>query len=501
MNSYKYIVCAFSFVLMIFSSCKKDYLDTVPSNATSIEEQLSTIKGINTALNGIYRGMYMQYSDQEQDGHPAVMINMDFMGDDAVHSAIGTTYFRGAYRWIDHRSEATDLTYFVWRFYYRLIANANMILAAVDKVDATEGQKKMVIGECLAIRAFSHFMLVQLYAARYYPGLNPQWGVPIQTEFTLTPQPRATVDQVYAQVNKDLDDAIESLTDAPAPINKTHININVAKGIKARVALTMWNWTDAAKYAREAREGLSLMSNADYLKGFNDIDNVEWMWGANQLADQLPTYGSFYAYMSANYNSVHTRSNPKFINYALFDGISQSDIRRRLWWDGEEATAKDFPGVINVATGLPDDSQLRVPKMHRKFLVKDPAVSVGDIPYMRVAEMYLIEAEAKARGGSLRDAYQALLPLAANRDPEYGQSVKSTTLAAIMLQRRIELWGEGFRFLDLKRTYSDLSRYAASGAIPDLVNWRGVAAASPMWTWRIPRREINANPLIIQNTD
>ncbi|RZL98017.1 MAG: RagB/SusD family nutrient uptake outer membrane protein, partial [Pedobacter sp.] len=292
---------------------------------------------------------------------------------------------------------------------------------------------------------------------------------------------------------------IVCLTGAPQPVNKTHININVAKGLKARVALTTANWEVAARYAREAREGLSLMNNADYLKGFNDINNVEWMWGAHQLTDQLPAYGSFFAYMSANYNSVHTRTNAKFMNYLLYDAINVSDIRRKLWWDGQEATAKDFPGVIDVSTGLPDKNQVRAPKMHRKFTVKDPAISVGDIPYMRVAEMYLIEAEAKARGGSLKDAYTALVPLASNRDPEYAASVKSTTIAAIMIQRRIELWGEGFRFLDLKRTYTDLSRYESSGANPDLVNWRGVAAASAMWQFAIPRREINANPLIVRN--
>ncbi|MCD0488588.1 RagB/SusD family nutrient uptake outer membrane protein [Pedobacter sp. MC2016-14] len=490
-------------VSLLIASCKKDYLDTTPTNAISEEEALGSITAINNSLNGTYRAMYMQYSNQEQDGHPAVMIDLDYMGEDVVHTTRGSSYFRDTYRWVDHRTEAGDLPYFVWRMYYKLISNANRILAAVPNVQATADQRRMVVGEALAIRAYSHFQLVQLFARPFYKGasasINPQPGVPILTEFTLTPQPRGTVDEVYAQVNKDLDSAIFSLTGAPQPVNKTHININVAKGLKARVALTMGNWTDAAKYAAEARAGLSLMNNADYLSGFNDINNVEWMWGAHQLTDQLPTYGSFFAYMSANYNSVHTRSNPKVMNYALYEAINASDIRRKLWWDGQESTAKDFPGVIDVSTGLPSTTQVRAPKMHRKFMVKDPAVSVGDIPYMRVAEMYLIEAEAKAKGGSLSAAYAALLPLASNRDPEYAALVTSTSVAAIMIQRRIELWGEGFRFLDLKRTRTALTRNAATGANSSLTNWASVAVDDSKWQWAIPRREINANPLITQN--
>ena len=70
---------------------------------------------------------------------------------------------------------------------------------------------------------------------------------------------------------------------------------------------------------------------------------------------------------------------------------------------------------------------------------------------MRVAEMYLIEAEAKARMGT--GGAEALLPLAENRDPSYVLSTNSgqDLIDEVLLQRRWELWGEGFRFNDLKR--------------------------------------------------
>ena len=490
---------------MVCFSCNKDYLDTDPSDKIDEDEVFANISNVKVALNGVYRGLYRQYSDQEQDGHPAIMINMDYLGEDIVHTASGTSYFRNTYRWIGHTSEVNNLVYFAFRLYYTTIANVNKILDRIDEVPAIQAEKDAIIGECLTLRAFSHFMLVQLYGKRYQDAIPPaaklatdSLGVPVLTTYTEAPQPRQTVDSVYKQVNKDLDKAIALLSVAPSRSSKTHVDVSVAKGIKARVALTSQKWADAAKYAAEARVGYDLMSNSDYLSGFNSLSNSEWMWGANQLADQLPNYGSFFSYMSGNFNSVHTRTNPKIINSQLYAAIKSTDIRKKLWWDGTTADEVNFPGVINVALGGPDTTQLRSIYMHRKFMVKDPAVSVGDIPYMRVAEMYLIEPEAKAEQGKFGEALDVLAILMRNRDASY---VKPSTVSVddILWQRRIELWGEGFRFLDLKRRKLPMSR-RNTGAIGSLANWMAISDVEDRrWQFMIPRREIQNNPYMIQN--
>ncbi|WAC42618.1 RagB/SusD family nutrient uptake outer membrane protein [Pedobacter sp. SL55] len=167
MKKYLSILPVFLFLLTL-GSCKKDYLDTTPSDQIDADKIFDNITNVKVALNGVYRAMYMQYSDQEQDGRPAIMITMDYMGEDIVHTATGTSYFRGAYRWVDHRSELNDLPYFAYRLYYRIIANANIILEGIDRVpDATEAQKNVIKGECLAIRGWAHFMSVQLFGKRY----------------------------------------------------------------------------------------------------------------------------------------------------------------------------------------------------------------------------------------------------------------------------------------------------------------------------------------------
>lgn len=301
MRKFSYIFIYVMMGVLLFSSCKKD-LNTMPTDQISEDAALSTIPNARTALNGIYRALYMQYSGQAEDGHTAMMINMDFMGEDIVHTATGTSYFRGAHRWIDHLSEASALTLFAYRFHYKIIANATQIISRIDEIPGDSGEKNTIKAEAFGLRAWGHFQLVQLFGKRYDASLvpNSQPGVPLVTVPTTDPLPRSSVEEVYKQINKDLDSALANINVNAGAQAKTHLNLASIRGLKARVALTMQNWTEAAQYASLARAGYSLMSREDYLKGFSSMGNSEWMWAANQLPDQLPNFGSFYSYMSAN---------------------------------------------------------------------------------------------------------------------------------------------------------------------------------------------------------
>ena len=119
---------------------------------------------------------------------------------------------------------------------------------------------------------------------------------------------------------------------------------------------------------------------------------------------------------------------------------------------------------------------------------------------MRVAEMYLIEAEAKARLGQA-DAAAVLFALVKTRDTGYTLSTKTgqALVDEIWFQRRIELWGEGFRFYDLKRTNTPLDRSGANHNSTITNGVINVPVTDKRWQWLIPRAEINANPLLKQN--
>ncbi len=488
---------------LTITSCKKDFLVTNPTDQVSQSEAFSSIANAKMALNGLYRVLYLQMANQSEDGQGAMMINLDAMGEDLVWSGNRYTYHKPALRWKDHRNAASVYGKFPYRFYYRVISNANMILDNIDGISGEETEKNTIKAEALAVRAWSHFQLVQLYAKRYVAGVqNTQPGVPILISADGVDQPRSSVEAVYSQINKDLDLSISLFANSVSSV-KTHVSLPVAKGFKARVALTMQDWTNAVKYASEARTGQSLMSQNEYLTNFTNIENSEWLWGSNQLADQLPSFGAFHSYIAGNFNSGFSRVEPKMINSKLYDRLPASDIRKKLWWDGT-ATEKVHFGVRNTSGNVPSDAAV-VKYINRKFMVKDVTSRAGDIPYMRTAELFLIEAEALARMGNRdSDAAQTLYDFVISRDPNYVKSTNTgaTLIEEIMYHRRVELWGEGFRFLDLKRTDSDLDRNGMSNPLISVPNYSTITSAvmfvakastNDLWEFRIPQDELNAN--------
>ncbi|GAB3998726.1 RagB/SusD family nutrient uptake outer membrane protein [Spirosoma daeguense] len=475
-------------------SCEPDYMETTPTNQVSTADAFTTTKNAWAALNGIHRIMYSQiFGTQAQGGQSGNMLYMDIMGEDVVFPNASNTWLLPEYRWINHRNPSAASANYNYTFYYVIIGNANMIIANIDNAAGTDAEKKAIKAEALTYRAWAHFQVVQLYGARFVAGTaNDGLGIPIVLEAKTTPTPRSKVSEVYTQINKDIDEAI-SLFTGYTRMNKSHFDINVAKGIKARIALTQQDYATAATMAKEARASFPLMSNTQYLAGFNDYTNPEWMWSSRIVADQTNFFYSFFAYMSNNYSSTVIRSAPKVMFSALYSKIRATDVRKRLW-DSTGTNTVDFP--------LPLSTFQRFKYHPKKFRVADPSLSIGDVPYMRAAEMYLIEAEALARQGKDADAATALFPLAVNRDPSY---VKSTRTGAalideIMTQRRVELWGEGFRFYDLKRTNAPLNRNGGNHNASYNNGVFEVPANDIRWQFLIPQDEINnTNGVVVQN--
>lgn len=138
--------------------------------------------------------------------------------------------------------------------------------------------------------------------------------------------------------------------------------------------------------------------------------------------------------------------------------------------------------------------------MSRKFAVKDAAgPSLGDVTLLRSSEMYLILAEAYAKAAQPLDAQNTLFVLTSKRDPS---AVKSTNLGTalvdeILVNRRVELWGEGFRYFDLKRLNQALDRTVVPNYVSTSVaEMMKIPAGDVKWEFFIPRSEIEANPNI-----
>lgn len=468
--------------------CKKSYLDTKPSDAITIEQAYASISAVNSALNASYLQTFAFGGGNGNGGHDnfgqkAIDLANDLMGNDMVVHTQGYGWFNADYNYtgwtvpngLGTRSDQA------WAFYYN-----NVLKNAIFLLDGTTGQTGAQIdglrGEALALRAFAYFNLINNFQ-QTYKGNETAKGVPLRLTISSDALGRGTVQEVYTQIIADLTQA-ETLLTGKTRASKERIDVSVVRGLRARVALVMEDWPTAATYAKNARQGYTLMSNAVYnsRSGFSSITNPEWMWGAFIPADKATIFASFFSHMDATEFGYAQLGGQKKITKALYDQIPATDIRKNAF------TA---PGSTNP--NLPDYTQV-------KFRVPNLGSWAADYLYMRAAEMYLIEAEALARqGGKDAEARTVLEALVTPRNPAYTAAGLSGTALVneILLQRRIELWGEGFSLFDIKRLKQGLNRPTGAGnhgapnfnpvvyTLPD---------ASARFLMRIPQRELDNNP-------
>ena len=460
------------------AACSKDYLETAPTASVAEKDLFSTLTGAQTLLDGIHRFTYAYGGAHDKFGQKAIDYAMDCLGEDFYPTERGYGWFVGWYQYIEHRNINSSNTEYVWAYYYDIIQNANLILANIDNISVFETDiplKNNIKAQALTYRAYSHYMLVQLYAERYNfeTGVNTHLGVPIKLVPDAEPLPRSTVAQVYTQVKKDLTDALALFANSSARVNLSHINVNVCNAIAARVALTTGDWANAVTYAKAARSGRTL--EADYTYGFNKA-STEWIWGALLIDEQQTSYASFFSHIDPNFGGYATLGNHKLISTSVYNFMSNTDVRKSLF---KPVGAKPLVGF--------------------KFTGKGGWTN--DYLYIKAGEMYLIEAEAEARRQAYTAAQDALFALISKRDPSY---VKSTLTGEalidhILMHRRADLWGEGQRFLDIKRLNKGMDRRDL-GHNP--AQWNAASnfpAGDKNFVFLIPKQEIDANPNMVQN--
>ena len=498
-NKKTILFAAASVVLSMTASCERDYLNEDPTDSVSESTINASVANLSTVINGMHRNMYRRHNgSQGQGGTIGIMIYMDVLGEDLIFPATGPNWFVSTIRWQDNDNASSGNLFYPYDFYYEQIRMANGVLINAPAATGEQIDKDRLMGEAYAFRALSYFMLNQIYAKRYVPGTaNSQLGMPLRTDLTFDPIPRNTVEENYALINDDLLKAF-ALLNGTTRTNKSHFNSSVVKGLMARVALTQGKFGDAALYAKEARVGFTLMSNAAYKAGFNTYSNSEWMWGYNPIDATTDYFANYMAYMSRNFNSSQIRQAPKVVNRLLFDQFPATDVRTQVI----DPTGK------HLSLNLPSNYS-KYPYTSQKFLSTDSqgavsnSVALGDIPMMRAAELYLIEAEALAKDNKEAQSKLVFTEFETNRNPAYVASTKTgqAYINEVLASRRLELWGEGFRFLDLKRQDLPLDRTGTNFAPVVNNNLVTVPAGDKRWTWLIPQAEIDASQGIVKQNE
>ncbi len=491
----KYIkYTALAALLGLFSGCSDNFFESESGdNITSGQmDNVDPAAGLNGMYAYLYKFDTMGYGDEAQHydyGFHHLVLASDLWGQDMVQysSAYGWYYTdyqfgRGSrgYEYIE--------TFYYWNFFYQLIKSANDVL-----LTATDEAKKEDRGQALAMRAFAYLYLVQMYQ-HTYAGHQDSPAVPIVLETTsqedAANNPRATVSAVYEQIEKDLLEAYTDLANYQRD-NITTIDRSVVSGLLARMYLLKEDWNNAVKYAREARASYGNPETKEELidEGYKDMTkHHSWMFASHLTTDAECVQTSivnFISHISSTAYGYATAGGMfKNISSELYNKIPVNDIRRG-WFADEDFT---YVGGPNGSVALPKYANL-------KYMWVDlEGNNTNDLCYMRAEEMWLIEAEALAMGGDISGAKSLLEQFVKTRQADYvcnatdAQSIQNEC----WLQRRIEFWGEGMSWFDLKRLKKPIVRiYEGTNHNTDAQY--DFPAEDDIFRILIPRKEIQDN--------
>ncbi|MBO4896508.1 MAG: RagB/SusD family nutrient uptake outer membrane protein [Prevotella sp.] len=512
MKKYIYIL---SIAALGFTSCGSDYLETAPESAESTSVMIESAKNASLVINGMCRAMTQQYcSSQGWNGEGSIKTWYgNYPGND--FQKVNYAGNVGVFNQTNHLIKTSIQDYFAWFYYYKQIANANSIICNIDAAEGTEEDKAYVKAQALTFRAYSFFMLSQIYCHRWSDEQGKTDGIILRVDQSTGDQPLATLEETYDQVYSDLNEAISLFQKSGKDRGMNTVanvyefykpNIDVAYAVYARAAVTKQDWQNAAKYAALAKANHPIMSNDQYADGMFNY-NTEWIWGVYEGQEQTLYYYSFYAYQGSNSSSSQCRTYPTAISKELIDQIPETDVRRDLYLvpTDEELAECNAAGrstkklykraFADYGTRFYSTSLIYAYAQMKHRCEFTPGG--GSFPLFRSAEMYYIEAEADYHLGKVAEAQQLLYDANKDRDPMLEKSTKTgeDLLAEIKLYRRFDLWGEGYDWFDYKRWGDTIVRktWADGGSFLKAY----VATIGPkdanQWTWVIPERETMYN--------
>lgn len=492
-----------------------------PRNGTVTQEMLGrSATATASIVNGLpaYGKTVWSRDYHFSYGASAIMRIRDVMTDDyavvdhdynqfsawASTTALGPSYLIGQY---------------VYTFYYSYIFASNLVVAAVNPEKASNEQLGS-LGLGYAYRAANYLDLVRMYEflpTDVNPACTNEQGynvknltVPIVTD-TLSEKasrnnPRATHEEMFKFIESDLNNAEKYIVHLSSNNNNTLPDLAVVYGLKARLYMWDGNYAQAKEYARKAIDtyGKAPISEADATdvkKGFNDIS--KWMWGAQYTSEDRAVKTGIINFTSFASNETlfgYAGNGPmNMIGKAFYDRISDTDWRKTMWKapDGSplEAKNKYIDGSkhkVDFKKRLPTYGSLKFRPNEGNYFDSQIA-TVSAYPLMRVEEMYFIEAEAAERVAA-GTGIALLENFMKTRDPNYTYT-GTDAIDEIIFQKRIELWGEGQSFFDVKRANLSVTRGYPDTNFFD--EWRFNTNGRPAWmNFCIVSLEENDNPAV-----
>jgi len=494
----KYVLTAC--LAMGMFSCQESLLSPTPKTSVKAENVFDTADRVALLVNGMYTSV--------KNGNVLggrVQIYGDVRANDFINrTSNGVTAYTVWNEQLNENSQNDVINF--WTFAYQAINDINNVIAGLQDQDNIakmvppnfplnyDATRKAYIAEGKFLRAVVYHYLLQFYAAPYaYTGLTPNPGVPLriqpETNSDNNLLARSTVQEVYAQILKDLDEAEIDLplTYSNATLRTTRAHKNAAIAFKTRVYLTMGSWQKVIDEANKIVPATAPftaigggIANTLTTKAVDTFappqETAEWVLGFPFNANNTPGTQNqlgFY-YRSSSSSSV----NPGGGEFNLNNGAG-SIVANTTDWPANDDRRTNF--VYKVGSD--------------NFLGKYPSGTpyTDKAPLMRWPEVLLNLSEARARLNGTVDAQSvALLNAVRTRanSPARNPADNATLITNIMVERRIEFLGEGLRNMDIMRT---MAVFPAKGSVGQL------SLNQLNYVWPIPSTERAVNTLCDAN--
>lgn len=483
------------------------------------------------------------YGDHTDFGIPGIHLRFEHMLEDVATMAENPFYNR-FYAYDMNEAQGYQYTYcaYFWDAYYTWIRLVNDVILSIKPAVEAGGSNeeemielKDILGQAYAYRAMCYLDLARLYEPKVnkyteIPDAIKGLTVPIVDETTTIEQtksnPRVKRDSMYNFIFADLDKATELLNDAENTFSRP--TLNAVYGMKARAYLELGYaddpafpkdemFTKAAEFARMVIDegGYSPLTQAqweDPVNGFNNAaSNNAWIWGFSLVAENLSNLLTFVSHMSSEASWGYARYAQFGVSAKLYDQIPDSDFRKHSWLDPkkEEYYAYKFAGSEkdkqSFLTGMPAAKAYQALKF-RPAMGECSDFNIGnaaDYCMMRIEEMYFIEMEAEAQLKGVEAGKKLLKEfMTTYRDKSYNRNPGTMRdfHTELLLQKRVEFWGEGILIFDYKRLDMGITRSYAGSNHAGVFKYN-TEGRSPQWNIVITRAEFQSNTAISDNNN
>jgi hypothetical protein len=352
----------------------------------------------------------------------------------------------------------------IWTIFYQVIYQANSIIEKVPGSPVSDSLKAVYISEAKIFRAFCH-----LYLTSYFGDVPLIKTTDVTVTAKMARTPKATVLEAIATDLKEAEAALPV-----GSVRNGRFNKWMATALLARVYLYQQNWANA-----EAKASVLIASSDFTLEP--DLNKVflrgskEAIWQINTAGGAYDNYTIFAGINVPTANTALTRITQ--LRPELYNAFETGDTRKTAW----------------VGTGTISGTTFNYDYKYKSTSTPTGTAAIEDYMLLRLAEQYLIRAEARAQQDNLSGAIDDINAIRARAGlTGIGVTAKNDVLLAIEQERRVELFGEGYghRWIDLVRT----GRVNAVMTTEKPDTWKSTSELLP-----IPSTELANNPALTPN--